>query len=82
MREKQANCDGLHRTTAFEDMTAATKQLAVDLDRDFARVHQDGLLLRHDVGRTLARVIAEEATYGSSAVEQLATYLAMSPDRL
>jgi hypothetical protein len=82
MPNKKTNRNGLHRAKVFDDMTAATRQLAVDLDRDFARVHQDGLLLRHDAGRTLARVIAEEATYGSSAVEQLATYLVMSPDRL
>lgn len=82
MPKTNANRTRPHRDHQLSEMTPATKQLAVKLDRTLASAHCDALLLRYDTGRSLARVVAEEATYGSSAVEQLAAYLGMSPDRL
>jgi len=63
-------------------MTSATQEVAQYIETTLATENQHGLLLRHDVGMRLKRVIAEEATYGSQAAQQIATYLGMSVDRL
>lgn len=76
------NAEGLRRLALLDDMTPATRKLATDFDQHLAREHHDGLLLRHTMGVTLGPVIGDERTYGSNAVEQLAKYLGMSPDRL
>lgn len=76
------NPEELRRLTLLNDMTPATRKLAADFDQHLAREHHDGLMLRHAMGVTLGRVIGDERTYGSNAVEQLAKYLGMSPDRL
>jgi hypothetical protein len=70
------------RDALLQQMTEATKRLAVELDRRLTELHHEGLLARHDAGTGFACVIAEEATYGSDAVAQLAEYLGMSPDRI
>lgn len=76
------NVKSKHRQKTFDDMTPETRNLATQFEQQLEQEHHDGLLLRHAMGVTLARVIAGEATYGSNAVEQLAAYLGMCPDRL
>ena len=82
MSKSKPSTEWFRRQKVFSDMTPSTQKLAQKFEQQFAREHHDGLLLRHAFGRALGRVIAEEGTYGSDAVGQLATYLATCPDRL
>lgn len=70
------------RARVYREMTPATQQVATDFEDKLCRQSRDGLLIRHEMGLTLAEVTEGRARYGSRAVEQLAAYLGLSPDRL
>jgi hypothetical protein len=67
---------------AFAQMTTATQAVARQFEQTLSKERRDTILIRHELGRQLDQIISEEANYGSAAVEQLAAYLALSPDFL
>ena len=70
------------RMKALTGMSTETKRLAQEFEKRLADEHHEGLVLRHDLGVAVTRAHDAEAVYGSNAVEHLAAYLGMSPDRL
>jgi hypothetical protein len=67
---------------AFRQMTPDMQRLAVDFEQQLATEKRSGLLIRREMGLRIDQVINGESTYGTAAVEQLAVYLSVSPDRL
>jgi hypothetical protein len=78
----EGNSLSLGQAQAFAQMTTATQAIARQFERTLSKERLDTILVRHELGRQLDQIISEEATYGSAAVEQLAAYLALSPDFL
>ena len=64
-----------HRLEILNSMTDAGRKLAKEIAAERASTASNIVLHQYDTGARLAKAIADEATYGSKFVEQLAEFL-------
>lgn len=65
------------RIKLFKEMTPATQKLAEEFENKIGHAASNVILTQHILGARISAIMDDEATYGSNAIEQLATYLQM-----
>jgi len=66
------------RQSVYEQMTPGTKRLVQQMDKKEQAAALRMVLLSYDLGVVVAMVFEDAATYGPSAIEQMAKFLPIS----